>query len=91
MSRVYFFENADRDRGHCGGFFAVRNDGEPGTRQREDHRRGARAGNGNVRANTAVGRRPPELVADRLRRPEQPGQAAHINGHEIVAIDLEPR
>ena len=88
---VDFFEDADGNHCERCRLFTARDNGQPRTCEREDERRHARAGNGDVRADAARGRFAAELLADGPRRTDQPRQPADVDRHEIVAVSFVAR
>ena len=88
---VDVFEDADVNRRERVGLRAARDEGEAWTRDGEDEGGRARARDGDVATNAARRGLAAQLLADRLRRPEQPLQSADVDRHEIAAMQLVAR
>ena len=86
-----FVEDPDWHSRERRGFVARFDDGQPGTRAREDERRHSCAGERHVHPDGARGRSPPQFLANGLWRAEQPPEAADIDRHQVVAVPFVAR
>src|SRR5215831_12422045 len=81
----------DCQRRERAGFLTARDNGEAWTSDREDERGRARMRDGDVRAHAVRRRLAAQLVADRLRRPQQTLEPADVDRHEIAVVQLVAR